>query len=71
MNKQQLRQEIRARLKAMSIADKKSASERVTSNLLSLGLEARSVCIYNALDSEVATCDLIKHFVVKPSYTCP
>lgn len=71
MNKRQLRQEIRERLKAMSIADKKSASERVASNLLSLGLEARSVCIYNALDSEVATCDLIKHFVGKAAVYLP
>ncbi|MGN0765279.1 MAG: 5-formyltetrahydrofolate cyclo-ligase [Christensenellales bacterium] len=63
MNKQQLRREIRARLKAMSTADKKSASERVANNLLSLGLEPESVCIYNALDSEVSTETLIEYFI--------
>ena len=63
MNKQQLRREIRARLKAMSTADKKSASERVENNLLSLGLEVKSVCIYNALDSEVSTETLIEYFI--------
>ncbi|MGN0789011.1 MAG: 5-formyltetrahydrofolate cyclo-ligase [Christensenellales bacterium] len=63
MDKQRLRREIRTRLKAMSIADKKSASEKVESNLISLGLEPKSVCIYNALDSEVATEALIEYFM--------
>lgn len=63
MNKQQLRREIRTRLKSMTVADKKLASERVASNLLALGLEAKSVCIYNALDSEVATDVLIEYYM--------
>lgn len=61
MDKQQIRKDIRQRL--AGITDKDGQSLAVAKRLISCDLPEGSVCIYNALPSEVNTDTLIRYFL--------
>ncbi len=65
MTKQELRQAIRQRLKEISPKAKEWAAEQVKDNFLSLGLDCQSVCVYNAMPSEISTKAILEELMGK------
>lgn len=71
MTKQELRKDIRQRLVDILPTYKEIASRQVKDNFLSLGLTFHSICIYNAIECEIPTKDILDELLDKVDVYMP
>lgn len=62
-SKAELRRILKARLSAMSVDEKASQSAKIANRVKKLDLPSGGICIYNSLDSEVDTREIIEYFI--------